>query len=80
MLHVVLPAISSAIFIVGIWLNVIPWPAAPMTSFPLIVLAVIVAATMWGGILRKKESPLLVQLGQVLFMQEDSVPAGKDAG
>jgi hypothetical protein len=51
-----------------------------MTSFPFIVLGVIVSATIWGGILRKKDSPLLVRLGQVLFMQDDAVPVSKDAG
>ena len=79
-LHVVLPAISSAIFLVGIYLNVFPWPAAPMTSFPFIVLGVIVGGNDLGRHPAQKKSPLLVRLGQVLFMQEDTVPVSKDAG
>ncbi len=78
-LHIVLPSISSLIFIVGIYLNVYPWPAAPMTFFPLIVLAVIVGAALWGGILQKKGSPLLHRLGHVLFVQDETAPLAEDA-
>jgi amino acid transporter len=78
-LHIVLPAISSLIFIVGIYLNVYPWPAAPMTSFPVIVLGVIVGAAAWGAILQKQGSPLLHRLGHVLFVQEEAASLTEDA-
>jgi hypothetical protein len=43
-LYIVVPGLSSLIFLVGLYLNVHSWPAAPMTSFPLIVLTVVIAA------------------------------------
>ena len=78
-LHIVLPSISSLIFIVGIYLNVDPWPAAPMTFFPIIVLGVIVRAAAWGAVLRQNGSPLLHRLGHVLFVQDDAAPLAEDA-
>ncbi len=76
--HGVFPFISSAIFLVGIYLNVNPWPTAPMTSFPVIVLAVIIAAAIWAMILQKNGSPLLGRLGAVLFMQNETPKLGED--
>jgi amino acid transporter len=78
LLHIAFPAISSAIFLVGIYLNMNPWPAQPMTSFPLIVLAVIIGATVWGMWLQKRGSRLFDQLGQVLFMEGDAQPHLED--
>ena len=78
-LHILFPAISSLIFIVGIYLNVYPWPAAPMTFFPVIVLGVIVAAAVWAAVLQKNGSPLLHRLGHVLFVQDEAVPLADDA-
>lgn len=74
LLHVVFPLISSMIFIVGIYLNMNPWPAEPMTSFPVIVLALIVGAAAWGAWLQTRGSPLFSQLGKVLFMEGDAQP------
>jgi amino acid transporter len=76
--HALFPAISSVIFLVGIYLNVSPWPSAPMTSFPVIVLAVVVAAAIWAMILQRKGSPLLKRLGAVLFMHNDAPKLGED--
>jgi amino acid transporter len=76
--HVLFPIVSSAIFIVGIWLNIHPWPAEPMTSFPIIVLAVVVAAALWGVWLQRSGSPLFHQLGRVLFMEGDAQPHLED--
>jgi amino acid transporter len=76
--HVAFPAISSLIFLVGIYLNLNPWPAAPMTSFPLIVLAVIIGAAGWATILHRNSSPLLNRLGAVLFLQNESPKLGED--
>jgi amino acid transporter len=77
-LHVVFPAVSAIIFIVGIYLNLNPWPAEPMTSFPLIVLALIVIVAIWGVWLRKRGSRLFNHLGQVLFMEGDAQPHIED--
>jgi hypothetical protein len=74
-----LPSISSLIFLVGIYLNVYPWPAAPMTFFPLIVLGVIIGAVLWGTVLQKKGSPLLHRLGHVLFVQDEAATLAEDA-
>lgn len=72
LLHIVFPAVSSLIFLVGIYLNISPWPAAPMTSFPLIVLAVIILASVWAAVLHKNGSTLLLRLGRVLFMEGET--------
>jgi amino acid transporter len=76
--HVILPVVSSLIFLVGIYLNIRPWPAAPMTAFPIIVLAVIVAAIGWSVYLQKNGSPLLKRLGSVLFMDNEAPKLGED--
>jgi amino acid transporter len=78
LLHVIFPMISAVIFIVGIYLNVNPWPAAPMTSFPLIVLALIVGVTIWGAWLQRRGSRLFMHLGRVLFMEGDAQPHLED--
>lgn len=49
-----------------------------MTSFPLIVLALIVIVAIWGVWLRKRGSRLFNQLGQVLFMEGDAQPHIED--
>lgn len=77
-LHVVFPAVSGIIFIVGIYLNLNPWPAEPMTSFPLIVLALIAIVAIWGVWLGKRGSRLFNHLGQVLFMEGDAQPHIED--
>lgn len=74
LIHVVFPAISSVIFLAGIYLNVSPWPAEPMTSFPVIVLGVVVVASLWGNALKRKKSPLIYKLGEVLFMEGEAQP------
>jgi amino acid transporter len=74
MLHVVFPLVSAVIFLVGIYLNINPWPAAPMTSFPLIVLALMVGVALWGSWLQKRGSRLFSQLGKVLFMEGEAQP------
>lgn len=67
--HVVLPAISSVIFLVAIYLSVHPWPAtAPTNVFPWLLVAWIVAAILWAMYLKHKGSKMLSRLGLVMFM------------
>ena len=78
LVHIMFPAVSSLIFIAGIYLNISPWPAQPMTSFPIIVLAVILGTALWGYWLQKNGSPLFAKLGEVLFMEGNAQPHLED--
>ncbi len=78
MMHIAVPFLSAAIFLSGIWLNIHPWPAEPMTSFPVVVLVVIVAAAAWGTILQRRRSPLFLNIGRVLFMEANAKPTVDD--
>jgi hypothetical protein len=49
-----------------------------MTSFPVIILAVIIAAVAWSSFLQKSGSPLLKRLGSVLFIHNDAPKLGED--
>jgi len=67
--HVVMPGISSAIFLVAIYLSVHPWPtSAPTNIFPWVLVAFIVVAVLWALYLKRKGSNMLVRLGSVMFM------------
>jgi len=77
--HVALPAISSAIFLVAIYLSVHPWPAsAPTNTFPWILLGFIVFSVLWAWYLKKKESTMLSRLGVVMFMVPETGFADPD--
>jgi amino acid transporter len=71
-LHVILPAISSLIFLVAIYLSLHPWPASPETFFPWILLLWILGAIAWAVYLKKKDSSMLTRLGMVMFMVPES--------
>jgi hypothetical protein len=62
------------IFLAAIWLNIHPWPAAPLTVFPWVVVAVIVLAALWGRQLKRRQSPAFYRLGAVLFIEGDAIP------
>jgi amino acid transporter len=74
LLHVAFPVISNLIFLAAIWLNIHPWPAAPLTVFPWVVVAVIVLAALWGRQLKRRQSPAFYRLGAVLFIEGDAIP------
>ena len=74
LVHVVFPALSSITFLAAIWLNIHPWPPAPLSYFPWIIVAVIVAAAVWGAVLRRRRSPVLDRLGKVMFIEAESAP------
>src|SRR4029077_10834362 len=73
-LHGLFPIVSILIFIAAIWLSIDPWPAAPLNTFPFIVVAVIVLAVIWSMILKSNNSPVLKRLGDVLFMDGGQKP------
>jgi amino acid transporter len=77
-LHVVFPALSSVTFLAAIWLNIHPWPPAPLSYFPWVVLAVIAGAAVWGAVLHRRRSPVLDRLGKVMFMEAESTPHLED--
>ena len=73
-LHGLFPIASILIFVAAIWLSIDPWPAAPLNTFPFIVLAVIVLAVFWSMVLKSSNSPVLKRLGDVLFMDGGQKP------
>lgn len=77
-LHLVFPALSSITFVAAIWLNVNPLPAAPLSYFPGLIIAIVIAAAIWGNSLKRKNSPVLDRIGAVLFMEAESTPHLED--
>jgi len=78
LLHVIFPTLSSVTFVAAIWLNIHPWPAAPLSYFPWIIIAVVVLAVIGAIILKRRNSPTLDRLGSVLFMEAESAPKLED--
>jgi amino acid transporter len=74
LLHGVSPVLSVLIFIAAIYLSIVPWPAAPLNTFPWIVVGLIVLAVLWGAVLKSRNSPVFKRLGAVLFMEGDAQP------
>lgn len=77
-LHGVFPTLSSLTFFAAIWLSVNPWPSAPLAYFPGVILAIVIAATVWGARLKRRNSPALDRIGSVLFMEAESTPHLED--
>jgi hypothetical protein len=76
---VVFPVVSSAIFLIAIYLSVHPYPAtAPTNIFPWVLVAFIIAAIITAWVLRRRGSPVLEKLGSVLFMEAQAVPEAVD--
>ena len=77
--HVVFPVVSSAIFLVAIWLSIHPYPtSAPENIFPWLLLAFIIASIAVALVLRRRGSPVLAKLGSVLFMEAQAMPEAQD--
>ena len=77
--HVIFPAVSSAIFLLAIWLSIHPYPAtAPTNLFPPLLAAFIVGAIITAVVLRRRGSPVLARLGSVLFMEAQAMPEAQD--
>jgi amino acid transporter len=77
--HVVFPAVSSAVFLLGIYLNLHPYPtSAPETIFPWVLLGFIGASIVTAWILHRRGSPVLEKLGSVLFMEAQATPEAVD--
>ena len=73
-LHGLFPIVSILIFLAAIWLSISPWPSAPLNTFPLIVVVVIVLAVVWSIVLKNQNSPILKRLGEVLFLEAAQKP------
>jgi len=78
LVHAIFPALSSLTFFAAIWLSTNPWPSAPLTYFPGIIVAVVIAAAIWGSALKRRNSPALDRIGTVLFMEAESTPHLED--
>lgn len=77
--HVVFPAVSSVIFLLAIWLSIHPYPAStPTNIFPPLLAAFIIAAIITALVLRRRNSPVLAKLGNVLFMEAQAMPEAQD--
>jgi amino acid transporter len=78
MFHAVFPALSTITFVAAIWLNVSPWPAAPLSVMPWIIIAVVVGAAIWGTVLKRRGSSTLDRIGEVLFVEAEAMPEAQD--
>jgi amino acid transporter len=77
--HAIFPVVSSAIFVVAIYLSLHPYPAAaPENIFPWLLLGFIIAAIIVAYLLRRRGSPMLEKLGSVLFMEAQAMPQAED--
>jgi amino acid transporter len=76
--HAVFPALSSITFVAAIWLNIHPWPAAPLAVMPAIIVAIVVIAAVTATVLKRRGSERLDQLGRVLFMEAEAMPELQD--
>jgi amino acid transporter len=77
-MHVVFPALSTLTFAAAIWLNTSPWPAAPLSVMPFIIIVVVIGAAIWGNALKRRGSAALDRIGKVLFMEADAMPEAQD--
>lgn len=78
LLHLIFPTLSSLTFVAAIWLNIHPLPAAPLAYFPWVIVAIVIAAAIWGNNLKQKNSPVLDRIGAVLFMEAEATPHLED--
>ena len=77
-LHAIFPALSTATFLAAIWLNISPWPDAPLNVMPAIIIAVVVISAIWGIMLKRRGSAALDRIGRVLFIEADAIPEVQD--
>jgi hypothetical protein len=71
--------VSSAIFLIAIWLSIHPYPtSAPENIFPWVLVAFILASITVAVVLRRRGSPVLAKLGNVLFMEAQAMPEAQD--
>lgn len=77
-IHAIFPALSTVTFVAAIWLNVSPWPSAPLNVMPAIIIAVVLIAAIWGIVLKRRGSQALDRIGRVLFLEADAVPEAQD--
>jgi amino acid transporter len=68
LLHGVAPVVSAVIFLVAIWLNIHPWPAGVLRSFPWILLGWVIVSVAWVAFLRRRRPEAITRLGEVLFL------------
>ncbi len=79
LVHAIFPALSSLIFLIAIWLSIHPYPTtAPTNIFPWLLAVFMVGSVIAAVVLRRRRSPMLAKLGEVLFIQGDGA-AGEDA-
>jgi amino acid transporter len=71
-LHLIFPILSSATFVVGIWLNLHPWPKSPLSVMPWLIIAWVVASVAWVMVLRRRGQSSLSRLSTVLFMEGEA--------
>ncbi|MFE4226527.1 APC family permease [Arthrobacter sp. NPDC056886] len=77
-IHAIFPALSSVTFLAAIWLNISPWPDAPLNVMPGIIIAVVAISAIWGIILKRRGSESLDRIGRVLFLEAEAVPEAQD--
>jgi amino acid transporter len=76
--HVVFPFLSSVTFLAAIWLNIHPWPAAPLNVFPWVLVGWVLASVAWVTVLKRRGAESIKRLGEVLFMEPDATQSADD--
>jgi amino acid transporter len=78
--HLVFPALSSVTFVAAIWLNIHPWPAAPLSVFPWVIVGWVLASIGWVTVLKRRGAESIKRLGSVLFMEAEAGTGAPDGG
>ena len=68
--HVLLPVLGLLLLLIPIYGQVYPVPAAPLSTFPYLVLAVVVAAAVAASVLGRRRPEVLARAGAVLATGE----------
>jgi amino acid transporter len=71
--HLIFPALSSLTFLAAMWLNLSPWPAAPLNVMPWVLIGWVLASIGWLTVLRRRGADSIKRLGTVLFVEAEAV-------
>jgi amino acid transporter len=70
--HGLLPIAGAIVFTAALWFSVVPLPAAPLNTFPLIIGAWIVVGLAFMVWLNRRDPRRLDVIGQTMFVESET--------